>query len=81
MQRRRTNEIDPRDYQLSGDARTGYTYFVMRTADGGFKWVLADRNGETLCRSDTFADKGECLKRLRAVQRHAGTTHALDETT
>ena len=72
-------QIDPRDYQLTGDARLGYTHFVMRTADGGYKWVLADRAGETLCSSDTFAYKEECLKRLRAVQRHGATTHVIDE--
>ena len=72
-------QIDPRDYQLTGDARLGYTYFVVRTGDGGYKWVLADRTGETLCSSDTFAYKEECLKRLRAVQRHAATKHVIDE--
>ena len=72
-------KLDLRDFQLTGDARIGYTYFVMRTADGGYQWVLADRDGSTVCRSDEFAYKAECLKRLRAVQRHGSTTHVIDE--
>ena len=72
-------KLDPRDYQLTGDARLGYTYFVMRTPEGSYKWVLVDRDGETLCSSDTFAYKEECLKRLRAVQRHGAATHVIDE--
>ena len=72
-------KLDPRDFQLTGDARLGYTYFIMRTANGGHQWLLADRNGDTLCRSDEFAYRDECLKRLRAVQRHGATTHVIDE--
>ena len=73
-------KLNPRNLQLSDNARIGYTYFVMRTVDGGYRWLLADRNGETLCSSEPIAQKSECLKRLRAVQRHATTKHVIDET-
>jgi uncharacterized protein YegP (UPF0339 family) len=70
---------DARDFQLTGDARTGYTYFVTGSSDDGYRWALVDRRGGTLCSSDVFARKAECLTALRAVQRHAATTHVIDE--
>ena len=79
MMRRTAKKVDPRDYQLTGDARTGYTYFVNGNADAGYQWMLVDRDGETLCSSELFAHKADCHNTLRAVQRHAATTHIIDE--
>ena len=37
-------------------------------------------NGDELCGSEIFNQKCDCLKMLRASQRHAATMHVFDES-
>ena len=75
----KTKEADARDLQLTGDARRGYSYFVNGSADSGYMWLLVAPNGDTLCASELFARKADCLKALRAAQRHGASRHVIDE--
>ena len=79
MRYQATKKRDAPDFQLTGDARRGYTYFVIGSADDGYSWELLAANGDTLCSSAVFANKSDCLKAMRAVQRHAATTHVIRE--
>ena len=72
-------KIDPRDFQLTGNARRGHTYFVTGNAVVGYQWMLAAPNDDTLASSEMFAKKADCMRVLRAVQRHGASTHVLDE--
>ena len=58
----------------------GYTYFVFGDPGDGYRFVLTDRDGEALCISPALVSNEACLKSLRAVQRHAGTTDIRDDT-
>ena len=58
----------------------GYTYVNMGITGHGDQWALANVAGETVCKSVCFSDKRDCLKMLRAVQRHAATTHVADDS-
>ena len=61
-------------------ARSRYAYFVVGDAEGGFRWLLIDAYGDHIATSDLFDDKSDCVKNLRANQRHAATTVINDET-
>jgi hypothetical protein len=63
----------------TSDARSGDTYFVTGSSADGYQRTLVDRSDDTLCSSDVFARKADRLKALRAVQRHAATSHVIDE--
>jgi uncharacterized protein YegP (UPF0339 family) len=77
---KRRKKYDIRDFQLTGDARTGYTYFVLHDHDAkAIKWELVAPNGDTLCSSRLFYDKADCVKTLRAVQRHGASTDVRDD--
>ena len=80
MTSRAKKRFDVRNLQLTGDARRGYTYFITGSVANGYTWELVTPDDHTLCSTMIFDTKAECLKSLRTVQRHAGTTHVLDET-
>ena len=68
-----------RPLKLSGDARIGYTYVVRGDRETGYRWQLVAPDGDTVCASDLFASRAACLETLRLTQRHAKSTHVIDE--
>jgi uncharacterized protein YegP (UPF0339 family) len=76
----RKKSLDPRDYQLPDGYHRGYTYFISQDGPRAFHWELLNRDGDTLCSGNSVATKADCLKSLRAVQRHAATTDMRDDT-
>ena len=73
--------VDIRTLMLTGDVQKGWTYFISGSAEDGYRFELCDRLGNTLCASATCATRSECLVVLRKVQRHAASTHVIDEST
>ena len=53
-------------------------------ADGGdsnrgFRWSLADPDGDILCSCDWYAKKSDCLKSLNTLRQHAATAPVRDD--
>ena len=71
---------DVRKLLQTDDARRGYTYFVTGTPSTGYSWNLVAPNNDTMCASETFAKRTDCLRMLRAVQRQAVSTDVVDES-
>jgi hypothetical protein len=65
-------------FTLDQKSRSRYTYFVSGDAEAGYQWHLF-AGDDSLCMSDVFATKSDCLKTLRAVQRHAATDDVRDD--
>ena len=57
-----------------------YRYFISGIPSNGYTLELVNAAGDTMCKSVCFSDKRDCLKMLRAVQRHAATTHVVDDS-
>jgi uncharacterized protein YegP (UPF0339 family) len=80
MAKRTLTARDWRILQPPADVRRGYTYFIMGDPETGYHWTLTDRNGNDLARSDAvYRSKADCLKTLRATQRHAESKHIVDD--
>lgn len=68
--------------ELGQNARSRYVYFVCKSDNPdqpGHFWELVGPDDRKICGSPTFADKKDCLKSLRANQRHASTTQVRDD--
>ena len=77
---RKTDRAIRKILALERTASSRYTFFVTGNPDDGYRWELVDRNDDRLCLSDVFAQKADCLKTLRAVQRHAAPEDLRDDT-
>lgn len=82
MSKRRSKEHQKIDrlVRLEVNARTRYVYFIHREPEKtGYWWELVGPNDLLVCESNEYATKAECLKSLRAAQRHASTTQIRDD--
>jgi hypothetical protein len=66
--------------ELQKNARARYVYFICKEpSEPGYWWELVGPDDMVICESREYATKAECLKSLRATQRHASTTQIRDD--
>jgi uncharacterized protein YegP (UPF0339 family) len=64
---------------LEEGARSRYTYFLIGNSRDGYNWELVDIRDETIALSPIYKTRKDCLKSLKATQRHASSKAVRDD--